>query len=237
MSFVNDTFTGTDSTNITAHTGETGATWAKGSSAVGGWLITSNRVRCGSATNPYVVDFASGVPSSADYDVSAIFHYFGSVAFTGICGRLQNPSVGIGTFDCYMAAITTGTFQIRKHTGAPNVVSNPGTVLGSYAPGLTVGNDYTVKLQMRGSIISLWVDGTKRIEATDTTISAAGRVGVAAFGQSGATAGVHFDRFFADNPPPIGQHNYLTNTGDWTALPYTVRGASTWDTPSAVTAL
>lgn len=237
MSFLTDTFTGTDGTNLTAHTGETGATWTKGSVNIGSWSITSNRARMGNSTNTYIIDVCSGTPASADYDVTAVMHYFTSVGgFIGICGRVQSPSPSATTFNCYVAAITAGVFQIRRHAGTPDVVSNPGSVLGTYSPGLVAGNDYTVKLQMRGSTISLWVNGVRRIQATDSTYTTAGRVGVAAYSASGTTVGVHFDSINAVDPPPIGDYNYLTNTGDWSALPYTVFDGADWIPATSVSA-
>src|SRR5574340_27254 len=62
--FVSDTFTDTDNTNLSAHTGETGATWAKHTSYTADATIISNQAKVSSGTAMY---YASGNPTNADY--------------------------------------------------------------------------------------------------------------------------------------------------------------------------
>lgn len=236
MSFVSDTFTGTDSTNLTAHTGETGATWTKGNSYVGTWMITTNRARLGGSTNQYIVDVPSGAPATADYDVQAVFHFFSAISnHVGMFGRFQNASPSGTSYEGYLVGVSNGVLQLRKHIGTPNVISNPGSILASWGTTLVAGTDYTVKLRMRGSIIQVWVDGTKIIQANDTTITGAGKPALAGYTAYGAAAGVAFDNFTASDPPIIGQHNYSRSDGDWEAKPYQYKAGGTWHDVTGVT--
>jgi hypothetical protein len=72
--------------------------------------------------------------------------------------------------------------------------------LGTFGQGVATGSSYRVALDMSGSTIRLLVDGTQRISATDSTLTAAGRAGVA-LGSPGDNAvqsdaiGLHLDNF------------------------------------------
>src|SRR5690242_14262483 len=71
--FIEDTFsTGSSGDNLNTHTGETGATWTKNPTVVGGSdmvLTDAGRViPAGSTKGSY---YASGTPASAEYDVQA----------------------------------------------------------------------------------------------------------------------------------------------------------------------
>lgn len=74
--FLQDTFTGTDGTALTSHTGETGATWSRapGDEAGGsaGIVITSNRAAPAQTNDEISKYYASGSPASADYYVEAV---------------------------------------------------------------------------------------------------------------------------------------------------------------------
>ena len=79
--FVTDTFTDTNGTAITSHTGELGATWAiwtPGNSATTPNVIQSNLL-ISAEVNTNAWYYASGTPSSADYTVSANLVYISAI--------------------------------------------------------------------------------------------------------------------------------------------------------------
>lgn len=176
--FVNDTFTDTNGTLLSAHTGETNATWAHHpAAAYSGHTaeISGNRARstdASSTATAYVNNHASGDPATADYEVEApVFQLATLVAggAAGVCGRMDSTA---DTF--YNARFTGGgVWELRK------VVAATGTTLGStVADTIGNGNSKTVKLRMVGDQISLYVDGALTIgPITDSAITAKGEVG------------------------------------------------------------
>lgn len=197
MGFVNDTFTAADGTNLSAHTGETGATWTANTSNA---VVASGRVR------PTATLFnsltASGTPASADYDVEADVYYAGAAAgggAAGVTGRASGKTY-------YMARYDTTGWQLYY-------VSNESTFtqIGStFTQALTVGQSYRLKLEMRGTAIKLYVDGVERCSGTNGTLTAAGKAGVHFYASASSvsdSAGWHLDNFEAtdaggDTTPP-----------------------------------
>jgi hypothetical protein len=183
MAFVSDSFIDTDAVDLENHTGETGATWTEHPSlTAGAHRIATNRLRCATSPSGH---YASGVPASADYDVEGVF-FVHTVAgnSVGMAGRMSTSAD-----DCYLVRYATGT-------GAWELVRDVGgtlTILGSWAETLSAGNSRTVKLEIRGTALKVYVDGVERISVTDNTHSAAGRVGVRSDGTQAATARYHLD--------------------------------------------
>lgn len=170
--FLNDTLTDTTNVALTAHTGETGATWTAASVNPGNWRFDTTGSRLFSDDAGVVL--ASGTPAGADYDVVSTFHRYTNASGTGaIVGRYieasQNGYVGGYLFSSSQWVIW------RMDAGTR-------TVIGSYAQAITSGTDYTITLGFRGSTISLKIDGIERVSVTDATYSAAGRVGFYASG-------------------------------------------------------
>lgn len=188
MAFVSDTFTDTDGTQLGDHTGETGATWT--SHPAGAYSvhakIDANRVHSNSALRCY---YASGTPASADYDVEAIVRRVTASGNIGIVGRLDTSANTM-----YLAMWTAGgQWQLYK------IVAGTSTQLGSsYNDNPANGTDRTVKLEMRGTAIKVYVDGTEQISVTDSAISAAGRAGWRGNGAT-ASAGFHIDSLTASD--------------------------------------
>lgn len=164
--FVSDTFTDTDNTNLSAHTGETGATWAKHTSYTADATIISNQAKVSSGTAMY---YASGNPTNADYYAAMDIIRSGSGAL-GVACRVNTAA---HTF--YYAQHYTN-WQLYK------AVAGTHTQLGSnVAQTLTAGVAYNMKLECNGSSISLYKEGgaTPAIgPITDTAITAAGKAGL-----------------------------------------------------------
>ena len=103
------------------------------------------------------------------------------------------------------------TFYMARYWGDSSdswqlysAVAGSFTLLGSSAQALTDETAYNVKLEMIGTAIKLYKEGssTPLISATDSSITAAGKAGVRLI--SGATVpsdntGIHIDNFSADD--------------------------------------
>jgi hypothetical protein len=173
---------------------DSNASWVRhASNATSAWISDANRIRR-NANNGLCFYYYNATPSSADYSVSAqIFvKSTGTGDLTAVAGRIAT-----GANTCYYARSNANNWQLYK------VVAGTPTQLGSNsAQTLSDETGYTIKLEMNGSSISLWVDGSRVIgPITDTAISAAGYAG---FRMSGSgtgdsdTVGHHIDNWTAD---------------------------------------
>src|SRR5205085_6160611 len=88
--FVSDSMTGSDGTDLTAHIGEIGATWAKVTGITGVIKLTSNR--CKGDSPGISLYYASGDPASAEYDVEADIFAISNTDFPGIGGRVSTSA-------------------------------------------------------------------------------------------------------------------------------------------------
>ena len=175
--FVFDTFTGANGTLLSAHTGETGATWTRHPSYAGSTMsIQTNRIKEDVGSNGCY--YASGTPVGADYTVSASLYCVDATSSNtfGVVGRL---------------ATAANTFYHGRYGGAANGwqlykwVAGVATQLGSNsAATLTNTTSYDVTLKMVGTTISLIVDGVVKVSVTDNAIAAAGLAGVRGLGAS-----------------------------------------------------
>jgi hypothetical protein len=204
--FVNDTFTGAINTALTAHTGETGATWTKHASSGAGTVILTdvNRARVGT-TGGTILYYASGTPAGADYSVAApVFAASNTTRAIGVTGRVDTAA------NTYYGAFYDGTntrWELRS------VVAGVVTTLGTSAQALTVSSTYTATLQMVGTAITLLVDGSSVVSVTDSSIAAAGSVGVLGSTASTNTTGYHLDSLTATDAVAATTTRSLALTG------------------------
>lgn len=188
MTFLFDTFTDTDGTLLTDHTGEVGATWTQHPTVPGQGVIADNRVYASSGG----IVIASGIPPTPDYDVIATVRYFTATPNLSIMGRVD-PSSYRGYIlrlgDLYR--VTSGVLQ----------------QLDSFSGPWIAGTDYALRLEMRGDLIRGYVDDVLVCEATDSTITAAGVVGIRDFDAASPSTGKHIASIEAINfgspAPPI----------------------------------
>jgi len=146
--FLNDTFTDTDATELSAHTGETGATWTKHGSYSPDADINSNALEGQSDTDPAVY-YASGSPSSADYYVEGVInHNNSSTNRGGFAARIDTAADTM-----YVFAIT-GNKHLFYRIVAGSITSLTDT---NPYPGLT---DHTYKFTVETTDAS-----TVRLEA------------------------------------------------------------------------
>ena len=189
--FASDTFTDTAGTEITLH-----GPWIRHSASSVGVaapvISDANRLRNQSATpGQFNLYYHREVPSSPDYDVQAgiVLRTDDNVSDIGVVGRMDT-SANTGYWAQY--ATSANAWQLYKF------VAGSATQLGSnVAQTLTAGQEYTVKLEMRGTAIKVYVDGSLIITQTDSAITAAGRAGFELQNNGSNTTGLHLDNFVA----------------------------------------
>jgi hypothetical protein len=214
VSAVRDTFTGADGTLLSAHAGELGAAWTLHPSYTGTLQLAGNRLRATSTTA--TAYYASGVPSGAEYDVTAtITRLSGSVNSIGILGRMDTAA---NTF--YMARYSPSAWQLFKF------VNGVSTQLGS-AVSDSFPDTRTVTLEIRDAAKKLFVDGVERISSPDNVITAAGRVGVRDSPSVAPTdsTGFHLDNLVASVTAASKQ---VRETGIWVSRQVLARSAGAW---------
>lgn len=202
-SFVVDSLTGTAAQNLTAHTGTTGATWAKnGTNATADFIFTTTpdatAIRSTVTANTFY--YASGTPATADYDVQADIVPIGTptAGFIGVMGR-EDTTAATG----YEFGYNKGFGQWRLYRWGSGTATGIGT---SVAATLTSGTTYTIKLQMRSNVLTCYVNGTVTITYTDaSSISAAGRAGIFTNNTgSNNDTNSYFMRNFSASDPLVG---------------------------------
>lgn len=174
VDFVRDTFTDTDSTLLSSHTGEAGATWTLHTLTTGTIIILTNRAHKDNTTNAALY-YASGLPASTNYTLEAIQEdqvaegktsracgWIDTATITMVCvGRINSTTVELGKF-------INGTFT-QIDTEAVTHTLN-------MLRGLKVtrtGTSYEWFLDNGGGFVSL---GSFTI--SDSELSAAGRCGM-----------------------------------------------------------
>lgn len=186
-----DTFTGTASTLLEAHTTDSGHTWTEHPSYTGGASALTDLKRVRGSSGPTAL-YLSAVPDSAEYDIEADF--FVVTVLTGTCGIAGRMDTAANTF-YYVRYNATGT-QWELRTAA-------GSTLGSAVQTLTGGQTYHVKFQIRDAAKKVFVDGVEVISSTDNSITGAGRPGFFANSAAINTTGLHLDNFSATDPPAV----------------------------------
>jgi hypothetical protein len=180
MPFLEDSFTDTSGLVLDSHTGEIGATWTKHPSfASGEYAIDgSGRLRCKTAPSAY---YASGVPASADYSVEAPIAVLTAARRFGMAGRMSTSADTMYHIQWVTAEEKVTLFKR---------VAGTNTSLGTATLKPEVGVNHTLRLEMTGSAIKVFIDAAEKISAVDGTITAAGRAGVHTTENSSTNAGM-----------------------------------------------
>lgn len=223
--FQNDTFTDTTSTTLDLHVGELGSAWTIASSfATGAAVIEGNRIRSNSA-NECIYRCSALPPSSAEYSVTGVFHYFSSAGTSAyICGRLSQA----GNFGLRAGYIQGSGQWTMEYNNAGSW-----TTLGTnFTQALVAGTDYTVKLDMvNGSpndTINLYIDGVLRITAAaSVTQGRPGCPGVSFNGNATSSTGIHISSLVSDSAasaPSFGTGFAFAFAGDSNGADYEFSG-------------
>jgi len=180
---VSDTFTDTDTTNLTAHTSDSSHTWTK--IGTGGELvINSNKVNA-SVSDAFTLFYSSFDPTDSAYTISADFSSSSTGGTTPfICGRLDT-TLRTG----YCVNYTAGTWTLRSW------VNGSTASLATYTGDDPVSTPLTVELVISDAAKIVKIGGVQRINyTTDNAITAKGRPGLGMY-FSDASALRNIDNF------------------------------------------
>ena len=219
---IHDTFTAADGTLLTAHTGDSGVTW---SSRGGAYTIASNRAWC-STLGLMAADDLPGVPN---YDIEAVIRHINNAGHAGLVGRLD---AGTDTYYLFQTDGAGTAYQLLKCANGSFTTLDTGPISLGTPPA-----DYTLRLSLRDGAQLGYLNGVLVAEASDTTITASGLVGIRSGGMMSSTTGKHIDSFAvtAYSDPPVVDAG--GNATAFTSQPWTQAGSFTdSDTASGHTA-
>ena len=227
--FITDSFTDVSGTNLSAHVGELGATWAKNvAGSTGDVKISSG----GSIYHAVGINgsfyYASGA-SGADYQVIATVAQL-SAAPTGIADVLARCSTVADTrYGARYSSVAPTGWSLYK------TVNGVAAALGAaFNETIAVGSMRSVILEVSGTSITLYVDGTSRISVADSAIALAGRAGISIATVAGAKAdgtnGLALDSFTVKDLDSTSTATVVTIT---TTVTTTLTSIPAWVTPSA----
>jgi len=189
---VTDTMTGTNGTLLESHTGETGATWTQHPTSAGSAVLANNRVR--PSTSAVALYLASGVPTTAEYDVSADL-YVASVPSSMFTGLVARADATNATFYTVRYSVASLAWQLQRFSNG-----TPVGALASYSATLTVGQTYHVILALRDIVKKVFIDGVEVMSTTDNTLATKGSGGVRLNDISADNSnGIHVDNFSVRN--------------------------------------
>lgn len=202
MSFVIDTFTDTGGTAFTAHTPDVGGDWFAHPSSIGTPVASIASNRLAGSWGLYGAYYNDETPPSADYRVTVDVQRDGTIdtgSGGGVFARLQTTA----PLDGILVRMRSNGFylEIFDGTGGGPVATHS----VSYTP--ATGVDYRLTLDVSGNDISVkaqrqdnsnWINSSgsevasevNMISVTDSTVTAAGHVGIA-----GRLAIYNFDNF------------------------------------------
>lgn len=185
---VQETFTGTDGTNITSHVGELGATWTQPSWGTATSILSSNRLTR-DGTSGTSAGLASGTLDNDQYVKATIR------MLTSISVNVAVVLRGTTAADTYYWARhnrDTNEWSIRK------TVTGTATSLGTWSETLSAGDERNIEFRIVGTTLKLFIEGVERISVTDSVI-ASGKAGWRFSGTATSTTGFAIDNFEAGN--------------------------------------
>ncbi len=208
--FVRDTFYGVDGDSLLGRSGEAGATWTRHpkypSNVDKNWVLSDEgRAYYGSGGYRGALYLASGVPDGNEYDLRMTWHV-----------KTVPEDTDHGIVFRYDAATDTGyklTYRTYTRRWELRLIKDgAATDLASYPQTLSPNADYGVLVQVRAGWIRVKIDEVTRMTARETTIKAAGRVGLWGYGIPGSTptTGIHIDKFLAASSGYAPPHYDLT---------------------------
>lgn len=180
--FVRDTMTGTGYANLDiGHTAETGGPWVRNPATPSTrWYLFGDLCHCG---EPGAV-YASGTPQSADYYAECDYTIYSDILGAGITVRQSTSDL-----TAYVTRYEYGQYILAKF------VAGSYTQISSWA--ISHSGTHKLRLTATGTTIAVAVDGVTRISVTDSSITAAGKAGLASAGANDVGSGKHIDNFVA----------------------------------------
>lgn len=200
MVFLSDSFTDTDYTLLTAHAPEIGGAYMQHPVVAGQFTISPNK-RAFLTTSGVVYNAA--IPPTADYDVEAdIVRVSTAISSSAIIGRADTTAA---TF--YMARWEPdgGKWELYKS------IAGAFTLLNSVVSAFESGATKRARLSLSGTTQQLYVDGVLVCSASDTAITAAGRVGLRGSIVNSFNTGIHIDNISATNTGPLTAGRFIVS--------------------------
>ncbi len=200
--YVSDTFTDTDGTDLSAHTPTVGTGWAELAGVIN---IESNKAACVAFSGGYY--FSAPSPSGADYFVEADVVW--DLSDTSAVGALLSRAV-------YVSSQLFG-YALMWDAGAGNIrlVRVDFGVFGDIdASGFswTSGDSHHLALAVAADSIQGFVDGSLVVSATDSTYTVIGSAGV--FANTAEDGSITFDNYLvSDTGGGGGGGTPVTGTG------------------------
>lgn len=197
--FFSDTFTAADGTLLTAHTSDSGHSWATHAESTGVFDIYQNGVRLVTAGTGSQYVLASAVCPVDTYTVEAAMYYVANSGGCGIVARFD-PT----TRDGYALRHYSSTWQLIR------VVAGSETLIGSYSQSLSTGT-YTITFELGDGTQRVLINGVERISTADTAVTGTGRIGITDY-QAQTTGGKRINTLSATYQPR-GSFLVLRTTG------------------------
>lgn len=250
--FTEDDFAGSSAAQLQTRSGAVGATWAKLDSlttSAATYAYISNQTRVRMQTDATATYYASGTPTSANYTVQADLYVKSQLGNDQayVTGRSLTSAATLYVAGWIASTTAYYTYASVNRWELGKMVNGTYTVLAnSAAQTLTANTAYNVVLEMSGTSIKMFVNGSLIGGATDSAIAGSGRAGLMIGRAAPAcyccscdpapsdTQGLHIDNLHAsylttDGPGTNdGQYLYGVTLG-------TTRGALTSDTDNAAT--
>jgi hypothetical protein len=195
VTFMADTFAGTNGATVISRAGEIGATWTKlaASTAITHDTIQSNRAMgpAQSGTNIY---YANGLPPSPDYDVT--------ISVVQLTDNNTSHYSAVGRMSTTQNTNYFAQYAQSDHLFSLNLMNNNAlTTLAS----VSLTPQSTVTLRMVGDQISALADGVLVLgPVTNTAIAGAGLAGYRHGGLSTTTTAIHIDAIQASTVTQAG---------------------------------
>ncbi len=186
--FVSDTFTDSDSTELSAHTPDVGDAWVK-RTGTNTYEISSNTlVASGSGLARYS---NSAVPAGNEYDITVDWTYSAGAPSFGVVGRYVDEN----NFYYSYHGKSNGTYHLYK------IVSGVWTELDTLVEAYPGGaNEY--KLEVRDATKKVYIASVEKLTSGDNTLTSVGMAGI-----TGAHAGAIADNFSANDVGEAGAEN------------------------------
>lgn len=185
-----DAFTDVDGTLITAHTPSSGGTWTKNSVSTNtaAPTIDGNRVHGENAATQSIYSH-SLVPASPNYDVACdvVMRSDNNLSNGGVIGRMLT---NLNTFYAVRYSTGANSWQLSGILAGAATFTTLSTVQI-----LTVDQPYRALLRMRGTTISMSVDGVLLQSIDNASLTLAGFAGFSVGGAAAAGVGVHLDNY------------------------------------------
>lgn len=208
-----DTFTDTSGTNLESHTPDTGGAWTRHPSYTSARLQISNANRCRKSADAAAACYYNATDPGADeYEVVVTLRCMDTT------GAAFGPAARIDA--------SAATMYICRYSTAANrwelykIVAFSATLLGYWSDTFSVGTEREVRLAVATGSQTVTVDGTDRITAYDTAITARGYAGLREGSASpySDTAGMHADDFTVTNALADGTYPAWARraSGVWT---------------------